>query len=440
MQILELANILISNFDRIEEEFIPPLLEKLPYTSIGFLEPVFVEAQEFHNTHGKYPAFKYLHASFEAILEKHDGEFDPDILLDFIEKVELEHKRIRAIEALHEGDENKAISLLESATHEYQENLLRLDDIESIYAKIEARPKGLYLGVPEADEVFGSLGYGTMTVIAGPPGQGKTSLGLSSFYYNLMNQKVNLIFVGLESSSEELVCNLISAHAKQMGYTLTAKNIKKGNLTPEEKALLPKILADFNEKRQGEYHCISQSNIKEFTPIELTRLIRGIESKYGKIDGIYLDYLQLTKHYRLPGITDEKAVMNFWCRWFQALGVSMDCATVILAQVNRTGWNALERRSRASLASLAEANELERSSAQVVICRSTPDMRLANEIELFIVKNRFGEVPPDPIPTYADFAHFQIGDAEFSGVNTLDNVLTLTDTLDDDDSIFESMA
>ena len=83
----------------------------------------------------------------------------------------------------------------------------------------------------------------------------------------------------------------------------------------------------------------------------------------------------------------------------------------MLSQSSREGWKEADKSNgRYRLTALAEANELERASSLVLSVYCTDTLKQMKSAKVQILKNRDGEVWPEPIETYADFAYYEFGE------------------------------
>jgi hypothetical protein len=433
MQLHVLGEVILNNLNTIHDEHYPKdVLECIADTSVSYLEPAFQEAEKFYKNNDRFPDFNYLKGIVGDVLEENNTDFSLDMLPEFLRKVRQEAKRNRAIQLLSEGKDSEANILLESG-HEEGEEPETMEDIEDIYEEIVAKGPGLYFGVKVIDEWFRSCTFGTMTVISAPPKCGKTTLAVSSFYHNIMYEGKNCVYFTMEISTKEMLINLIARHSQVMGKPLSARRIKNGELTDMERQILREVKADFNAKVKGKYKIIEPKHLAGITPWEMTRFIKRLVTKWGVVHGLYVDYLQLMRHYRLPGIRDQYEVMNYWVRYSHNLAVTMNIAVFLLSQVNRQGERELEKKNQARNDALAEANELERSAYRAILLHSTKGMRDDNETKIYFLLHRAGPIPEDPIDCYIDFAHFRVGDDDYSQIKTLDNVKKILHEVEEED-------
>ena len=74
---------------------------------------------------------------------------------------------------------------------------------------------------------------------------------------------------------------------------------------------------------------------------------------------------------------------------------------VVITQANRKGIEkAVKTRGRWSMIALADANELERAAWRIIGLYSDAQSKDSNEITVHMLKNRSGQVIPEPFTTY----------------------------------------
>ena len=79
--------------------------------------------------------------------------------------------------------------------------------------------------------------------------------------------------------------------------------------------------------------------------------------------------------------------------------------------MNRDGWTRASKHGGAySLTALAEANELERCAYRAIFLFTTDSMKEAKEMSVQLLKNRSGQLLPEPTVVYADGESYCVGD------------------------------
>lgn len=198
-------------------------------------------------------------------------------------------------------------------------------DIEkSLKQRIEARHKGISIGVPiplkNLQTFFDGWNAPDLIVVGARPGMGKTTFALPCAWEAARTH--NIVFLSLEMSEEQLK-NRLASNLTGIEYD----KIKKGFLTPEEYQIVVqayKIIKD------------SKLNIIGLKFGKIGNLIREAErlKRLGKIDMIIIDYLQLLK-------SDEKfqsreQEVSYYSRSLKLLAMKLQIPIMALAQLKRT--------------------------------------------------------------------------------------------------------
>lgn len=177
LSITKLLWSVINNFDKITDlDLANRVLAIIDQTSITSFKPIFDLAEQFQKTHGKYPDYAYLVTmSGLDIINIQDKPFSLDLVDQFYSMCITDYATFNAISALHDGDHSKAISFLESQNNAAVQVVapVTMDQVCDLYDDFSSNITGIVTGVPEIDEIVRVLGNGTLTVIAGGPGDGK---------------------------------------------------------------------------------------------------------------------------------------------------------------------------------------------------------------------------------------------------------------------------
>lgn len=432
MTLIDFIDLLFSNLEELTDiSFIDEVLEHIRYSSISYLEPVFAEIKKFYKDNSRFPDFPYLKVLGGDLIRQNDSlEFSSDIFIKIINMLKEEARFAKAIEALSKRDSDKALNILQIQSATKVKPITGMEDMGEVYKQMKSRPPGLKTAIPEVDRVFRAFSRASTTTIVAPPKNGKTTVGVSIFYNNVMNG-LNCIYIILEGTSEEIKFNLLSLHSKKMGKPITAFAMKSMEMTAEEETIYEEVRLDFEKTKTGNYAILEVQHFAAITPSEVTRTLVNLKKAWNdQLDGVFSDYIQLYKHYRVPGITEEKSVINFWVRYWHDISISLNFAKVLLAQMNREGEQVMISKNIVTAKALAEANELERSSARVFAVQSNPFMQQNNTIRIYFVYHRYGPVPAEYTEVYADFGHFQVGENSFSTIRTLANVENNLNLLD----------
>ena len=424
MNLVDLTDILMSNLEEIENSnFISDNLKNIECTQISYLEYTFKDILAFYNENHRWPEFDYILSKASNLIKYNDTIWSIDYLIQWNNAFNKEVRNYKAKLYIEKDQPEKAIEALTmNIEAEDLPKLVYNLNAYDRYKTIEASPtQGLYFGIPEVDSIYKYCTPGTTNLIAAPPKNGKTTVAFNSLYKNLMSQEVNLAYFCLELTTDEMAFNLISIHSKKMQKPLSAFRLKSQELNEREQLLIKEVEEDFEKNKKGKYVFFTEDHMPQVLPSDYEMLLKQIISDFdGKLDGLYTDYLQEMQHYRPPGlIGDGKSIMNYWVRWHHTKAKKYNYTQFLLSQINREGTVYLVKNRTVNNSLLAEANQLERACARSIVVLSDDGMRESNQMEIFFLHHRNGICPSGSVKVYADFAHFDVGSEEFSGVRTL---------------------
>ena len=324
----------------------------------------------------------------------------------------------------------------EGITDEVRESLLELtvdknidtkeivditDVIQEKYNEDHAKG-GILTGIAPIDESTGGIFPGTLTTIMGYTGAYKT-LSAINITYNAINSGKNVCYLSLEVPSTHLVYDILSRHSNNSKFSKAIGHfdMKKHKLSEEdEKYVFEEILPDYNSI-EGKALFLDESSIGTYTRLGLERLFRDAEDlfmkKTGKgIDLLIIDHAQLLKFNESGfGIKDPYQIVNFYTSFFRQqtlnfLNTGRAISTIILSQASREGYkNAMKHQGQYDLTALAEANELERASQNVIALYLDESLKNSKQVKVQVLKARDGATMPEPSAIFADPEYYIIG-------------------------------
>lgn len=425
----DLIQVIFSNLETVEEDYIRELLGVLENTSLLHYKPLFETVLKFKEAHNKFPSFEYLYQMYQGYLIPSQEKLNSDLLSDLMYQMKKEYIAIKAHFELSQGNLDSAKEILSDFGQQNKPlNLFSIDDVLPSYERMKTIPSGVLCGVKSLDDIYLGFGYQAAHVIAAPPGQGKTTFLLNLLYNAIMHSGFKAVLFTLEVSSRNVFYNLLCRHSFEIGLPIDSKYLKKGNLND------PKHLGEKGEKRfklvveswkesiKGKIEIISPENMAEFNPVQIIKTLDVISEKFeGGIDIVGLDYLNLTKFYNTPGIRNSYDQQNFYMRFFTNLSVTygnFGFICFVLSQVNRVGMDLLRRNKGIGLDVLAEANELERSATTVTVLTTTADDLAAKKLNIQTLKNRDGGLSVNIIPSRIEPQYCFIGNLEINKIAT----------------------
>lgn len=249
------------------------------------------------------------------------------------------------------------------------------------------RITGLSTGFYDLDDMTLGLQKQTLTIVAGRPSMGKTTLAIN-IAENIMLQQVRdgdlktagLIF-SLEMSDESLVEKMLASLGK-----IDCNNLRKGDMEPDDFTRL--TAATVRSKDFPLY--IDQS--PAITLHEIRTKARRIHKKHGKLAYLMIDYLQLVRPAE-KGFSRESEIAEI-SRSLKALAKELNCPVVALSQLSRD----VEKRNnkRPVLSDLRESGQIEQDADLIMFVYRDEYYNIESKdkgiAELIVAKQRQGRV------------------------------------------------
>lgn len=246
---------------------------------------------------------------------------------------------------------------------------------------------GLSTGFYDLDDMTLGLQKQALTIIAGRPSMGKTTLAVN-IAENIMLQQVRngdlktagLIF-SLEMSDESLVEKMLSSIGR-----IDCSTMRKGSLEPDDFNRLTTATA----KSKDFPLYIDQS--PAITMHEIRAKARRIFKKHGKLAFLMVDYLQLVRPAE-KGFSRESEIADI-SRSLKALSKELDCSVMALSQLSRD----VEKRNnkRPVLSDLRESGQIEQDADLIMFVYRDEYYNIESKdkgvAELIVAKQRQGQV------------------------------------------------
>ncbi len=243
---------------------------------------------------------------------------------------------------------------------------------------------GLMTGINGLDRLTNGLQKTNLIVLAARPGVGKTSLAMNIVEHAaIINDKICAVF-SLEMSKPELLKRLWTSVAE-------VNQSKLNSGTADEKEWLRMVKAlPLIEKSKIE---VDDSSI--ITPAEMFSKCRRIKSKYGRLDFVMVDYIQLMRSgEKAENRVQEVAAIT---RDLKIMAKELDVPVLALSQLRRPDKS---EKKEPQLSDLRESGAIEQD-ADLVMFINRPDMTATdediqkNKVEsgiayLRVAKNRHG--------------------------------------------------
>ncbi len=293
---------------------------------------------------------------------------------------------------------------------------------DEIYAKKEARPKGVPFLCPEVDEASGGITPATVNTIFGWAGSYKTTAAVNIAYKAYYEGGYNVVFISKEISRDEILSSFLSLHSKHpkfMEDAIPHDAIRKVLLDEKQKKhMLCTVRPDFDSGGKGHIAILDETNFRNWSYMEIEDTLLKIQDLFGGVVHlVVMDYIQLMKYTDNPdvrGLTDSLKI-NSYVSFFRELAIKHEFGVLLVAQSNREGYHRAKKfkekdnEGKFDMLALAEAHELERSSSRVLSIYTSDKLLYANECKVCLLKNRYGRTIEDPIRVDADPVYFTFG-------------------------------
>lgn len=272
----------------------------------------------------------------------------------------------------YENALGQAEILLHSLRDNQPGNLRKIDEtINSFLAKLESTDIeiGLHSNILlSVDQKVGGFHPGNLIVIAGSPGDGKTSLGLTYAAETAAKGKP-VLFITLEMTDEELTARLISMRAE-----VSTKNMRLKTISQTQREKIIDVTGPISKKELW-------FDTRSRTIQDVRACARRFSNEHG-ISMLVIDYLQLM---RGDGENRELQLSSI-TRGLKELAVELNIPILILSQYNRQ--KAHRENKRPQLSDLRGSGAIEQDADVVMFIHHPED-----EASSFVIvgKNRHGE-------------------------------------------------
>lgn len=250
--------------------------------------------------------------------------------------------------------------------------------VERIYDKNNL----IRFGYGKLDSITGGMTRGEITVIAGRPSMGKTTV-MINIVKRLIESGRRVIVFNREMTNVEMMKKIFVLESGHISYRdLRLMRLSDGDRQAIES--VKEVIADkYNER------LVMFDDIKD-----LQSGVRHINRF--KPDVIVDDYIQMVK---VPTIEDKRLQVIEIMQHYKWLAKSLDCSAILLSQLNREVDKGKDKRPR--LSNLSESGSIETDAETVVFVYYPwkylyrdrhPDGEYGKyDMRLLIDKNRYGE-------------------------------------------------
>ena len=277
-------------------------------------------------------------------------------------------------------------ALLEDA-HTTIGNIIKLqpNKIFSVNALLEETKESIFnsttliqTGLPKLDKVITGMTRGEITIIAGRPGNAKTTVA-ANMARNLVHQGKKVIMFNREMPNTEMMKKFLAMESDNLQYRNLRNNISLDQDSIQE------TIEKIKEIYEGKLFMFDDVRDMENT----FREIKAI-----KPDVVIDDHIGLIEH-PPQDRRDLRLKIGDVSRNYKWLAKSEDMSVVLVSQMNRNMEHRNDRVPR--LSDLAESGNLEQDAEIVVfshypwVSRYGDDGNSDCYLELIVAKNRYGQ-------------------------------------------------
>lgn len=328
-------------------------------------------------------------------------------------------------------------SLRNSITNNESVDSLKTSNVVDLYEEAKANNYvGIKTYVPELDQLIGTIDEGTLTVIAGYNGHGKTTWAVNMMYKAAREGK-HVVYISLEVTERDLLYGLISLHSNDPKFgrpPIPVASLRRRLLDEKQEKEFVEVAEDFNNTILPNIRILTDRNFKDFSYGEVREILYTLDAQ-SKIDVLFLDHANLLKYYVKTRYTNTGDAINEYVSFFRGLalcfkvenGVERHLTIILLAQCNRAGYTkALEagrkdqtKEGRYDDTAVSESHELSRSATYIMTVYASGSMKLASEARVQLLKSRWGQIQEDPIVVSFHPENYLFGDFSDHSVTTL---------------------
>ena len=255
---------------------------------------------------------------------------------------------------------------------------------------------GVPTGFKEIDRLTSGLQRGDLIVVAGRPSMGKTSLALNIAEYVGVNEKQPVGIFSLEMSGQQLTMRLLSSVS-----SVDSNRIRTGRLKDSD---WPRINGAV-ETLENVPIVVDESSGLNVN--ELRSRSRKMQSMYGKMGMIVVDYLQLM--HGVENVDNRATEISGITRNMKILAQELDVPIMVLSQLNRSIETRTEKRPK--LSDLRESGAIEQDADVILFIHrdevSDPGSEEKGTAEIIIGKQRNGPIDSVKLTYQSNLTRFR---------------------------------
>ncbi len=290
--------------------------------------------------------------------------------------------------------------LQEAAPRDKSNGLVQFGDFaDAELTDIELAPltmPGIKTGFSDLDRLLDGVQPQEIVIIAGRPGMGKTVLAMDVARYNAFRCNKVVAFFSLEMTKRQLFRRIVSAETR-----IPNGRIKRGDLSVDEWVKITDRIGEVAEAP------LFIDDTKKTTIGQVANRCRQLKARAGRIDVVFIDYLQIMD--RARGSSSEQEIAEL-SRGMKILAEEMDCPIFLVCQLNRAMAGRTVKRPE--LTDLRGSGALEQDADTIIFVHRDDyyddESPRAGEADFIVAKQRNGA--QDTVTVAAQLDKFRFAD------------------------------
>lgn len=268
-----------------------------------------------------------------------------------------------------------------------------LDEIQS--ANDGVNDKQLGTGLADVDSLMKGLRKGTLNIVAGRPGSGKSLMANMIARQASIEHEGSALIFSLEMSNKELTKRMLAAVAE-----VTLDDIESARAVQNQEGSL-KTGKALKQIQEADIRVCDRPNLEFAKMCAIARF----QHRANPIKVMIVDYIGLVSLGDNKRIQNRNQELGHISRGLKQLAKELDIPIVALAQLNR----GIEGRANAmpTMSDLRDSGEIEQDADVILICHRRDDEHGRNGKTLAeVVKCRHGQVGGTVIQMQGHYARF----------------------------------
>jgi len=259
----------------------------------------------------------------------------------------------------------------------------------------------LKTGLDALDKITDGFKPGNLIIVGGRPGMGKSIFGLT-LADNLHKQGKNVLLFSLEMTRDDIWERQVSFLSH---VPLKKIRFQQDKLEGIDKNAIYTAVENLGE-RTSTFWVDDDSSV---TPAQIRQRARAFKKKYGSLDCVVVDYLQIMSPDEKINGNRELEVARM-CKSMKTLAKQLETVVVVLSQLNRKSEDRGDKRP--SLSDLRESGALEQDADMAILVFRNlsqyvgEDIPPVMETELIVAKNRSGSTGTAVVACETRLTHF----------------------------------